>query len=154
MFFLNNPQLLANRTPAWIIAAFVSCLALADQVHAEDALRFHSVDSSSGHRHISMIPPEGYAADGRIKGEHNPNSIQYQHIKLIERISRENDELLRIAEQKKREQQSLQNATQQTAGNAESVSSSGPLGMNARSNVLEKLIELENRGGRATTADK
>lgn len=115
-----------------------------------DALHFHVVKKTADSKYVSTIPRVGYAANGKIKHRYNPNSIVYQQHELIERLTAEQEELDRMEEIEYRE------SILKDGGESESFMEriipnidTSIIQRSSGKGVLEDLIELEKRAGRA-----
>ncbi len=137
--------------------AFVISLAISASLNAaedgEESLKFHVIKNGSA-KHISMIPENGYSSSGKIKASFNPNSVVHQHAALLKSLKEEQAELDRQAEEEALaaiEQEQSQGEPSQSPGIIRRVKSEGNifLGRAANRGVLDELIQLEKRGGRA-----
>ena len=80
-----------------LIGVFCSVVVLNPPVLADEELRFAVVDEIGQQRHISIIPKAGYDQDGNVRDSHNPNSIVYQHARMLKALQTENLEINRQA---------------------------------------------------------
>ena len=78
------------------IAILISSAA---NVCANDVIRFDVVENNGGKRHISIIPKSGYDENGEIKDSYNPNSIVFQHARMVQELLKENREIMLNAEE-------------------------------------------------------
>lgn len=118
----------------------------------DSALQFHVVSPDGKGRIAANIAPEGIRQDGTIISDHHPNSIIYQHRKMMQELAQE-DAALKLE---------LEEETEQMTGSpgffneSRSLLNSGQknvpgnifLNNRASKTVLQELIELEKRAGR------
>ena len=119
-----------------------------------DALHFHLVEKNGDKKHYSTIPSGAYRRDGSVSKRSNPNSVIYQQRQLVEQLRLEQAELDRLAEleyqeQLAKEEQDKNSLIQRFNTN----SGTGIIRNPSSNNILEELIELEKRGGRARSLD-
>lgn len=125
----------------------VVLLAAVTSVHAEESIRFNVVKDDATERHISIVPETGYTENGVLKNSHNPNSIVYQHARMLERLRRESREISAAEEIADADPAVIDPlaGTPVEEKKPDPVFSAG----RERKTVLEELIELEKRSGRA-----
>ena len=127
---------------------FTTFLATAAGGFAKEDIHFNVIKEDNGQRHISIIPESGYAKDGEILESYDPNSIVYQHARMLEDLRMEHIELTR----RSNDDSATAGKTVMPRDNSSPQSSSGNMISDPAPDTgktdLEKLIELEKRGGR------
>ncbi len=100
---------------------------------------FFVTKDDQGRRHISNLPPNGFANNGKIRPTYDPNSIVYQHAKMREELAEQSAALVHA-----RDQERL------GINNPQYLPSAPPPARAPREGTmnLDELIELEKRGGR------
>jgi hypothetical protein len=136
-----NVQICSPRTAAGALCALV--IATATLLHSPYAVaEFYARQDHLGRKHLSNLPPSGFNRNGEIRQAYNPNSIVYQHAKMLEALAVENATITEASELEAREADnrriSLQARQSPTARR-------GPREGNMN---LEELIALDKRGGR------
>ena len=112
------------------------CSSLSASVYATE---LHTWTDAQGHRNISTIPPQGFAADGSLRRHYDPNSIQFQHHQMRKALQKQATEIA-ASDQRERNTQAMLPADALPAVRAPREGIMG----------LRKLIELERRSGRYT----
>lgn len=98
---------------------------------------FYVWRDAMGHKRISNLPPQGFASNGDLRSAHDPNSIVYQHARMLEILNSQREAIARERERGGSDIDEL-------AGRAPAVRNMPREGiMN-----LDELIALEKRGGR------
>jgi hypothetical protein len=122
---LGRPYAAVLIAIAWIFA---------DGASAE----FHVWRDDQGGKHISNVPAQGFIGDGDIRSTYDPNSIVYQHARLLDTLAAQGEAIARRHEQERRGFE-IEQRPRQTP-----VDRSAP-----REGVmnLDELIALEKRGG-------
>lgn len=120
--------------------------------HASEDIRFDVFKDSSGKRHISIIPKQGYDQRGNIKEAYNPNSIVHQHAELVRKLKKENLEILL---QPQEDEVEISGISDESSPESDTPAT-GNIFYSAADNktVLEELIELEKRAGRTAPVQK
>ena len=105
----------------------------------EASAEFHVWRDTDGRKHVSTIPARGYRADRTLRPGYDPNSIVYQHRRMLAHLQALSADI---------EQQAAA-APQQLAADA-SAQAAPVVRRGPREGLmtLDELITLEKRGGR------
>lgn len=118
----------------------VLILATAGVVHSPiTAAEFYVRNDHLGRKHVSNLSPHGFTRNGEIRSAYDPNSIVYQHAKMLETLAAESAALAQAREQQAHDSDNKIIALQPRP--TRRAPREGAMN-------LDELIDLEKRGGR------
>lgn len=100
---------------------------------------FYVWNDDQGRKHVSNIPARGFAGVGNIRSAYDPNSIVYQHARMLDTLAEQSAAIAHKREAERRRTE-LERREGQTGVNRHTP----------REGImsLDELIALEKRGGR------
>ncbi len=103
---------------------------------------FYARRDHLGRTHLSNLPPRSFDHNGEIRRAYDPNSIVYQHAKMLEALADQSAEIAQAQEQEARE-------IENKAAVLGALKAPPARGLPREGNMnLDELIALEKRGGR------
>ncbi len=129
-----------------------SILSSITQAADTEILHFHVVKDSPKGKLVSNIPKSGYKHNGSVKHSHNPNSIVYQQKELMKRLQAEQEQMDYEAEMELQEEMDKQQQGEESdslLGRMFVQPDRDIIRESSGKGILEDLIRLEKRGGRA-----
>ena len=125
----------AERQPRWRFLVPGLLAVMLGEASAE----FHVWHGPDGRKFVSTVPARGYRADRTLRPGYDPNSIVYQHQRMLDHLHSLAQQIEQAAEADRRE-----------AAAAAPTQAAQPARRGPREGVmnLDELIALEKRGGR------
>jgi len=117
------------------VVIVTACVVRSPNASAE----FYSRNDHLGRRHISNLPPHGFARNGEIRRSYDPNSIVYQHAQMLEALAAQSAAIAQSVEQDQYAYKT--EITARRSPRIRRVPREGSMN-------LDDLIALEKRGGR------
>ncbi|MGR9090833.1 MAG: hypothetical protein ACU85U_09670 [Gammaproteobacteria bacterium] len=105
----------------------------------EASAEFHVWRDADGRKHVSTIPARGYRADRTLRPGYDPNSIVYQHQRMLGHLHALSEEIEQRAAADGRE--AIADASATPAVAARRAPREGLM-------TLDELVALKKRGGR------